>query len=149
MAMSVKGWIFGGLLLLCSAAAGAAAEPGFVVIVNAGNPVSTLSREAAARIFLKRLSTWSSGERTKPVDLAAGSATRESFSRQVLGQSAKAIEELWQKQIYSGRDVPPPQKASEAEVIDYVARTPGAIGYVPAGSPLEPRVKAIRITAER
>jgi ABC-type phosphate transport system substrate-binding protein len=147
--MSVKGLVFAGILLLCAAGAGSAAEPGFVVIVNAGNPVSTLSRETASRIFLKRLGVWNNGERTKPVDLAVGSVTRQSFSRQVHRQDAHAIEELWQKQIYSGRDVPPPQKASESEVIDYVARTPGAIGYVAAGSRLEPQVKTIQITADR
>ena len=88
----------------------------------------------AAKIFSKRLGTWPDGQRTKPVDLPVASATREAFSREVLGQPAGVIEEMWQKQIFSGRDVPPPRKASDSEVIDYVARYPGAIGYVAASS---------------
>jgi ABC-type phosphate transport system substrate-binding protein len=117
----------------------------FLVIVNAGNPVASLPKTVVSNFLLKRAKTWGDGERSKPVDLQVTSPTRESFSRAVHGQSAAAIEEFWQRQIYSGRDVPPPRKASEAEVMEFVARNPGAIGYVAAGSRLQPGVKAVHI----
>lgn len=41
-----------------------------------------------------------------------------------------------QQQIFSGRATPPAELASDAEVIAFVARTPGAIGYVSAGATL-------------
>src|SRR5258706_9438292 len=136
-------------LLLCAAAHGSAGAGDFVVIVNAGNPVAALTRRAVSDIFLKKTTTWSDGERTKPVDLQVTSAIRESFSRAVHRRPARDLAEFWQREIFSGRGVPPPQKASEVEVIDYVARTPGAIGYVAAGIPLPPGVRAIQIQAER
>jgi len=41
--------------------------------------------------------------------------------------------------------VPPPRKSSDAEVIQYVARNPGGIGYVAAGSSLPGNVKKLQI----
>jgi ABC-type phosphate transport system substrate-binding protein len=136
-------------LFLCIAAAASAAEPGFLVIVNVTNPLSSLPSKLAESLFLKRTKTWSAGEPAKPVDLPVISAAREAFSRAVHGKSANAVEEFWQRQIFSGRDVPPPRKASEEEVIDYVARYPGAIGYVTASTHLRPGVKVIPILAEK
>ena len=56
------------------------------------------------------------------------------FDAHRAGRSAKQIESFWQQQIFSGKDVPPEQKASDAEVIAWVKANPGAIGYVSAGS---------------
>jgi ABC-type phosphate transport system substrate-binding protein len=136
-------------LLLCTAAAAGAAEPGFLVIVNVNNPAASLPSKLVEGIFLKRTKTWSAGEPAKPVDLPVTSAAREAFSRAVHGKSANAIEEFWQHQIFSGRDVPPPRKASEEEVIDYVARYPGAVGYVTASTRLRLGVKVIPLQAEK
>jgi ABC-type phosphate transport system substrate-binding protein len=136
-------------LFLCIAAAASAAEPGFLVIVNVTNPASSLPPKLAESLFLKRTKTWGAGEPAKPVDLPVTSAAREAFSRAVHGKSANAVEEFWQHQIFSGRDVPPPRKASEEEVIDYVARYPGAIGYVTATAHLRPGVKVVPLQGER
>ena len=35
-----------------------------------------------------------------------------------------------QKKIFSGRGVPPPEKESDEEVLEYVSKNAGAIGYV-------------------
>jgi ABC-type phosphate transport system substrate-binding protein len=147
--MSAKALVLSCLLLLGGSGLGAATASGFVIIVNAANPVSVVERESVRKMFLKKMRSWSNGERVKPVDLQATSSTRESFSRAVLSQAADAVEELWQRQIFEGRDVPPPRKASEAEVIDFVARNPGAIGYVAADSALPPGVKPVRIQESR
>ena len=41
-----------------------------------------------------------------------------------------AVKSYWNQQIFSGRDVPPVEKKSDAEVLTFVRSTPGAIGYV-------------------
>jgi ABC-type phosphate transport system substrate-binding protein len=138
------------LTLLCllgegGGGAGSAADLEFVVIVNTANPAAALPRDAVAKIFLKTSRSWDNGNPAKPVDLPVGAAAREAFSREVLHQSAGAIDERWQRQIFSGRDVPPPRKGSDAEVIQYVSRNPGGIGYVAAGSSLPANVKKVQI----
>jgi hypothetical protein len=55
---------------------------------------------------------------------------RKRFSEAVLKRSVGAVRSYWQQRIFSGRDVPPPEVDSDEAVMAYVARYPGAIGYV-------------------
>ena len=51
----------------------------------------------------------------------------------------------WQKMIFSGREVPPPEKTSSAEVVAYVRANRGAIGYVAADAALGAGVRVLKI----
>ncbi len=124
----------------------AAAAADFVVVTNGANPQAALSAADVSNLFLQKTRKWESGERVKAVDLPETSATRESFSRAVHGRSTAAVKAYWQRMIFSGIDVPPPEKPSAAEVLAYVRANPGAVGYVPAGTPLPEGVKALRVT---
>ena len=55
---------------------------------------------------------------------------RRRFSENLLGRTVQAVRRYWNQQVFSGRGVPPPQVASEADVVEYVLTHPGAIGYV-------------------
>jgi ABC-type phosphate transport system substrate-binding protein len=64
------------------------------------------------------------------VELPATAKVRESFAREVLNKSVAQVRSYWQQQIFSGRDVPPPEKPTEDDVLAYVRANPNAIGYV-------------------
>jgi ABC-type phosphate transport system substrate-binding protein len=108
----------------------------FIVIVNAQNATSSLSRKFVGDAFLKKVTRWPNGEVIKPVDLPASSTTRARFSDDILNRSVSSVKSYWQQIIFSGRDVPPPELATEAEVVKYVASNPNAIGYVSGGTAL-------------
>ena len=101
-----------------------------VVIVNPANPVNSLGKDFIRRVFLKKLTRWDNDETIRPVDLSAKSEVRWLFCVRVLERSIDAVKSYWQQRIFSGRDIPPPELASEEAVVDYVKRYPGAIGYV-------------------
>ena len=65
-----------------------------------------------------------------PVDLNESSKTRENFTKEIHGKKVSAIKAYWQKQIFTGRGVPPPEKSSDKEVLEYVEKNEGAIGYI-------------------
>lgn len=133
-------------LLLGPPPAGAA-DLDVAVIVNSANPVSSLSTSEVSNLFLKKGQTsWPSGERVLPVDLGEQSAAREAFSRKFHGRGQGSVKAYWQKQIFSGRDVPPPEKGSAAEVIAFVQSNKGGIGYVPADLELGAGVKVLPVT---
>ena len=134
-----------GLVLLLVPAAGRAADGAYVVIVNAGNPVSTLSVSEVSDLFLKKACNWPDGTKAAPVDFLEGSAVNESFARNVHGKIPSAVKSYWQRMIFAGREVPPPEKASPEDVVGYVRANPGAIGYVPAGTPLGAGVKILKM----
>jgi ABC-type phosphate transport system substrate-binding protein len=138
------------LLLAAGLLAGAsepsvAAEP-FQIVVHGSNPVSALSAQEVSKMFLKKISRWQNGKRVTPVDLEERSLVRESFSERVHAKDTAAIKAYWQRMIFSGRDVPPPEKDSTEGVLEYVREHEGAIGYVPAGTPLGEGVKSVRLS---
>lgn len=122
-----------------------AAAQGYVVVVNAANPLTSLSRHEAAMLFLKQKLTWSSGEKVVPVDLARASSVRAAFSQKVLGRTVGAVSSYWQGQIFAGGQQPPAEKATDDAVLALVRTTPNAIGYVSADAPLPAGVKAIAV----
>lgn len=124
---------------------GKAAAQEFQVVVNAANGISSISKDELSRIFLKKSSKWASGVTAVAVDLKAGDPTREAFSQAVHGRGASAIASYWQQQIFAGKDVPPEEKGSPADVLAFVAATPGAVGYVPAGTNVGAGVKVIKV----
>jgi len=123
------------LLVLAIALPARPGEPAsFQVIVHPSNSVSTFTREHLTRLFLKRSTTWEDGAPVVPVDQPESSEVRGQFTRKVLGKSMSAVRSYWQQRIFSGKDVPPLQRASDEEVIAYVRQNPGAVGYVSAGA---------------
>jgi ABC-type phosphate transport system substrate-binding protein len=122
------------------------AADSFAVIVNAANPVAVLPASEVSRFFLRTSLTWQDGSRVMPIDLPDDAAARRSFSQSVHGRSASAVKAYWQKMIFSGKGVPPIETSSAADVVNMVRSDLGAIGYVPAGTPLGDGVKVLRIT---
>ena len=115
------------------ALAPARAEPAplaYQVIVNVKNPQTTVDRELATQTFFKKVVIWPHGGVIKPVDLPMDSPVRRQFSQEVLGRSISAVRNYWLQIVFSGRGVPPPEFPSDEDVVRYVAREPGAIGYV-------------------
>ena len=133
------------ILVGLSAAPTAHGNGGFQLIVHPSNPVDSLPSERVSAIFRKKISRWENGKRTLPVDQAPKSKVRENFSNAIHGKSVSAIKSYWQREVFAGREVPPPQKASDAEVIAYVASHPDAIGYVSTNASTS-KVKTISVT---
>ena len=121
-------------------------DSSFVVIVHSGNPADSVSKKKVSRLLLKELSKWDGGLSAQPVDLDSNSPIRRDFSRNVHGRSVSSIKNYWQRQIFSGRAVPPPEVPSDSAVISHVSSHPGGIGYVSASARLSAGVK--RITLE-
>ena len=117
----------------------------FQVVVNAASGVTQLTRDQVSDIFRKKERRLG-GESAKPVDLNKNIAAREAFSQAVHGSSVNSIVSWWMQQVFAGKDDPPDQMGSEAEVLEYVRSTPGAIGYVSAGANLGSGVIAIQVT---
>jgi ABC-type phosphate transport system substrate-binding protein len=119
---------------------------GFLVVVNEQNAVATLPRTTVSRYFLKKVSRWDSGAVALPVDLPPDSPIRDAFSRRVLSKSVSSIRAYWQQQIFSGRDVPPPEKPNDAAVLEFVQSNPTAIAYVSSAAALPRGVRVLTIT---
>lgn len=102
----------------------------FQVIVHLENPVENIPRSMLSKMMLKKKRNWKDGKEVVPVDLARGSSVRAAFTLTILGQSIDSIRKYWQKQLISGRRVPPPEMSDDDAVILFVQKNAGGIGYV-------------------
>ncbi len=102
----------------------------FKVVVNNGVHAESLSKKSVSDLLMKKTAKWDGGEAVVPVDQIEASAVRSDFSRAVHGKPTAAVKSYWNQQIFSGRELPPVEKPSDADVIAFVRSTPGAIGYV-------------------
>lgn len=142
-------------LLILAVWAGRAAAPGsavrdaladtIVVVVHDDVPGDTLDPATIRRVFLRRQRFWADRSLAAPVNLPATSPVREHFSLAVLGRSPRDMAAFWNDLYFNGVQ-PPPVVESQRAMLLYVARTPGAIGYVAADSlPPEPQREGYRV----
>ena len=122
-------------------------ETEFVVIVHADNPATSVDQDRLSKMFLKKIKRWEDSEiSVEAFDQMESTDVREVFTRSVHGKSISAIKSFWQRMIFSGRDVPPDELDSDAEVISAVADDEGGVGYVSAATELTDGVKTIDVT---
>jgi ABC-type phosphate transport system substrate-binding protein len=103
-----------------------------VVIVNIANPISTLDKSDAKFYYLRTLRrTWTGLDTPiRPVDYATSNPTKELFLRRILRMNDTRMAAYFKQKEYA-ESLPMPQSfQSEEEVINYVAKHKGAIGYI-------------------
>ena len=130
---------------VCARRIGAEDASAYKVIVHPSNPMTQLTRLKIGEAFLKKTYRWPDGQVMVPVEPPGKSPVRQRFSLEVYGKQVLAISAYWQQQIFNGKGVPPPERATDAEIVTFVRETPGAIGYVWAGSDTT-GVKVVAIT---
>ncbi|MCA1798321.1 MAG: hypothetical protein LC632_02380 [Xanthomonadaceae bacterium] len=116
----------------------------FVVIVAVHSPVTVLASNEVADIYLGRLRRLPDGRTVLPVDRFESDGVQEAFYREILQRNAAQLRAHWSRLVFTGRGKPPRQVRSDAELVEFVARNPHAIGYV-APALVTPSVRVVRI----
>ena len=119
------------LAVLLSAQVSRAA--GIVIIANSSVQESSIDAGSIQKIFLGKKSTWSDGSKVIPVMLQSG-ATREAFLKDFVQKSESDFKTFWMQNIFAGKGTPPKNFNTEAELVKFVQDTPGAVGFVAAGT---------------
>ena len=109
-----------------------AAKADLYVVVNAANPVKTLTQKDVVDIFMGRTRAFAGGEFAQALDLPRDSATRAAFYIALTGMSAAQVNSYWSRLMFSGQTMPPQQLSGEPAMQEQVRRSPGAIGYLSA-----------------
>jgi hypothetical protein len=121
-------WVLALVPALLASAPAAAAE----VVVNAARPEASLSRSLVRGMFGMRVRAWPDGAPVRVFVLADSDPLHQEFSKSVLQMYPYQLRQNWDRLLYSGTGQPPVLVSSEAELLQRVAETPGAIGYVRA-----------------
>ena len=116
----------------------------FKIIVNESNAISSLTRVQISNLFLKKRESFPNGVIALPVDLKPDDPIRVKFTTEIHKRDVKAVGAYWQQMIFRGKGIPPPEKKTEVDVIEYVRMNPGAIGYTSV-SISSPNIKEIEV----
>ena len=107
----------------------AALDEEILIIVNKETSIESLSLNTLVDIYTNNKTKWDSGEKIHVSMLNKG-PVHDTFSREMIGMSPKKLVGVWKKVIFTGLGTPPKILETEAEMIEYVAVTKGAIGYI-------------------
>jgi ABC-type phosphate transport system substrate-binding protein len=133
------------VVVVAGASLPSTADEPFRVIVHPHVKGNQIPKGTLSSIFLKESTRWGDGSTVYPVDQSMRAAVREAFTTKVIGKPIEGVQAYWTRRFVEGRVWPPPVKQSDADVITYVASTPGAIGYVSSTTPLPDSVKSVSI----
>jgi ABC-type phosphate transport system substrate-binding protein len=115
------------------------------VVANGEGAEARITREDLARIFLGKKTLWESGARVVPCMVEEGTPAGEAFLDETLHKTVSQYRAFWKRLLFSGGGAPPRTFHTSAQVLDFVARQPGAIGVVEA-SAADDRVKVVQVT---
>jgi ABC-type phosphate transport system substrate-binding protein len=101
-----------------------------VVVVAKKTPVSHLSKEQVAKIFLGKTNTFPDGSKVIPIDQPDGSEVRDEFYSKVANKNHSQLTAFWSKMIFTGDGSPPIVLDDNVAVRKSVAMNPGEIGYI-------------------
>jgi ABC-type phosphate transport system substrate-binding protein len=118
---------------MCIAAAQIARAGDVKVIANSSVGASSITADDLKGVFLGTKTALSDGSQVEPVVLKEG-ATRQEFLKEYVGKTDAAFETYFRSMVFTGKAPMPKAVGSDADMVAYVAKTKGAIGYVSAGA---------------
>ena len=104
-----------------------------IVISKEADDVPSFNTEDLESIFLGKQTLWKNGKKVFPALLSEETPAAKEFIEKALGKSTAQYRAYWKRRLFSGGGTVPRAFATSAEVIEYVAKTPGAVGVVEKG----------------
>jgi ABC-type phosphate transport system substrate-binding protein len=112
-----------------------------VFIVNPQGADASMTPDSLKAVLLGNKTKWEAGGLIKLAVLTTGPLHARVIQDHTQ-RSADQFDKYWKKLVFTGKGFMPMQAADEAALVDYVAKTPGALGYVSA-SAVTDRVKVL------
>ena len=119
-------------MTLCFVTILKAAEPiksTVAVIANKNVVESEMTQKDIEATFLGKNTKWGNKEKITIYTLKSGDVHKEFLKDYVQSTSAK-FKSHWKKQVFTGKADAPQEFKTEKEMIEQVAKTKGAVGYV-------------------
>lgn len=107
--------------------------PKFVLICHKGMPVTKLDKPTIENVFLgKTTKIADEGKDAVKVTLTIHKegAVHDSFLKSCLNKTASQFDSYWKKQVFSGKGTMPKAFEKDKDVIEFVGKTEGAVGYI-------------------
>ena len=115
------------LMLICCCFV-SASYGGIAIIVNPANS-HTLTDDELKKAFLGKLKKFPDGSSMVVVNQKTGDI-RDTFEMSVIKKRPRQVKAYWSKMVFSGKARPPIELEDDDDIIAFVAKESGAIGYI-------------------
>ncbi|MDH3216901.1 MAG: hypothetical protein OEN01_11530 [Candidatus Krumholzibacteria bacterium] len=99
------------------------------MIAHPSVPTKSVSSSELLDFYTGDVKMWGTGDAVIIFDLRSKSGVKDTFYG-FLGKTSSRMKSIWMKNMLSGEGRPPEALESEAMMLERVAATPGAIGYI-------------------
>jgi ABC-type phosphate transport system substrate-binding protein len=125
-------------LLVCGAVS---ARDEIAVIVATDAPALQIDATLLRDIYLKKIFLDKHGQSFVPVNLPPDHPLRRALADSIYNKNTQQLQNYWNQRYFHGI-MPPYVLNSQEAVLQFVAKTPGAIGYI-ASCRIDARVKLV------
>lgn len=112
------------------------------LIVNPANSNTEITKTELVAIYMGKMTNFANSGAIKPVDYTDADDIKKNFYIKILEKDIEKMKRYWVKRIFSGQGSPPKALEKPSEVLDFVAKNEGGIGYIPKEM-MDDRVKEL------
>lgn len=107
-----------------------------IVIANKNVPESQLTKDDVKAIYLGEKTKWSNDTKVTFVVLKT-TEDQEKFMKDFVGKTPSQFNNFWKQQVFTGKGKIPDAFDDVKALLDFVAKTDGAIAYISSDAPAD------------
>jgi len=100
-----------------------------IIIVNKDVTMEFIEKSTISNIYFGNMTKWPDGQTIHVVMLKKGK-THETFVYKLLKSTPSKLKSYWKKVVFTGIGVRPKIFKKEEDMVDYISKTKGTIGYI-------------------
>ncbi|MBW1893436.1 MAG: substrate-binding domain-containing protein [Deltaproteobacteria bacterium] len=104
-----------------------------LIISNKSVSADSLTNDDVKKIFIGKKTRWDDNKKISFV-LMDSNGVHKDFLREYVKRTPAQYRRFWKKQVFTGKGRRPISFKVEKDMIEYVANTSGAIGYISASA---------------
>jgi ABC-type phosphate transport system substrate-binding protein len=116
--------------------------PEILIITNPDTELPALKKKDVKDIFTGKRTRWNGSGKIIIVTLEDSEVHRE-FVQQFVNKTPSQFKNYWRQKVFTGEGMIPKTFKDESSLIDFIASTKGAVGYI--STPTDKPVKIIPI----
>ena len=118
---------------------------GELLVIGNKTGQSQLKAQEARNVFRAKTTTWLNKNSVYIALPSPQAPMAEPVARLIYGTKPASVQKFWLLQVFQGRATPPSFFDTDQELIQFIQKTPGAIGVVSSSTAIPPNVTIISI----
>jgi ABC-type phosphate transport system substrate-binding protein len=113
-----------------------------MVIANPSVPAESLDPEAIKNIFLGKTAKWDNNDMVTIV-VSESAVVHQEFLKKYIKRTENQFTNVWRQNLFTGKGTQPVKVKTIEELVEYVSKNTGAIGYISSDVALPSSVKVL------